>query len=123
MLDWKRVDDSWFGNGFRVRRVAPKLWSLENAEVQGVIDVTGPIAELRTLEACKFKAESIHEAEQLGAHRRRLGAVGVAGWSLALIAGSPIGFIVGGVIGSAALLEWLATWLGDGVGGAQEYVQ
>jgi hypothetical protein len=123
MLDWKRVDGSWFGNGFRVQQVGPALWSLENAEVQGSIDVSDPIARLGTLEACKHKAETLHDELRLMALRKRLGVIGAGGWALALVVANPIAFIVCGVIGSAALLELLATWLDGRVGGIREFVQ
>lgn len=123
MLEWKRVDESWFGNGFRVQQIAPKRWSLEHVTRSAPIDVSDPIAELGTLQACKYKAEAIHEAEQTRDLRRRLMAVGIGGWSLALIIGNPIGFIVGGVIGSAALLELIATWTDGRVGGVRSYTQ
>lgn len=123
MLTWKRVDGSWLGNGFRVRQVAPRLWSLEHLAGHRPVDVTEPIAQLATLEACKHKAEAIHREERVRDQRRRLLAVGVGGWSLALLLGSPVGFIIGGVIGSAALLELITTWTDGRVGGVRSYVQ
>lgn len=123
MLTWKRVGESWFGNGFRVRQVAPRLWSLEHVSGSEPIDVSDPIAELRTLQACKYKAESLHESELLRDRRRRLLAVGVGGWSLALLLGNPIGFILAGVVGSGALLELIATWTDGKVGGVSSYTQ
>jgi hypothetical protein len=124
VLKWKRVGQSWFGNGFRVQQVAPTRWSLEHVnESSEPIDVGEPIAELRTLQACQHKAEALHEIERTRDLRRRLSAIGVGSWSLALIVGNPIGFIVGGVIGSAALLELLATWTDGKVGGFRSYTQ
>ncbi|MGD2059494.1 MAG: hypothetical protein PVF87_01385 [Acidimicrobiia bacterium] len=123
MLEWKRVDDSWFGNGFQVRQVAPTLWSLDYSTPPGPIDVEGPIAELQSLQACKYKAEKLHEKEAMSHLRSRLVAVGLAGWAVALIAGNPFGFIVGGVVGSAALLELASTWYEGRVGGIQNYLQ
>jgi hypothetical protein len=123
MLEWKRVDDSWLGNGFRVRQIAPALWLLDHSNPSGPVDVEGPIAELQTLQACKYKAEKLHEREVMGHRRNRLTAVGLAGWALALLAGNPFGFIVGGVVGSAALLELLATYYEGRVGGVRNYSQ
>lgn len=123
MLEWKRVDGSWFGNGFRVKQVAPTLWSLEHADQAVSVDVTGPIAQLHSLDACKYKAEELHEGERVAKQRRWLGAVGAGGWALAVLAGNPLGFIVGGVIGSAALLELVASWFEGRVGFAAEYKQ
>ncbi len=123
MLDWKRVDGFWFGNGFRVQQTAPTRWTLENIVGSEPIDVSEPIAELGTLQACKYKAERIHEARLMRDLRRRLLAVGVGGWSLALFIGNPVAFIVGGVIGSAALLELIASWADGKVGGVSSYTQ
>ena len=123
MLEWKRVDDSWFGNGFQVRRIAPSRWSLEHARAGDAVDVSDPITELSTLEACKYEAEARHRAEELATRRRRLGAVAIAGWSLAVLSVNSVLFIVAGVIGTAALLELAAMYLEDRAGGARDFVQ
>lgn len=123
MLKWKKIGESWFGNGFRVHQVAPTLWSLERVIGYEPIGVNDPIAQLRTLQACKYKAETIHEATRVRDLRRRLLAAAIGGWSLAVIIGNPFGFIVGGVIGSAALLELIATWTDGKVGGIRSYTQ
>jgi hypothetical protein len=123
MLKWKRVDGSWFGNGFRVQQVAPTLWSLELSGDSEPVEASDPVARLGTLQACKYKAETLHEEERMRDLRRRLTAVSVGGWSLAVIIGNPIGFIIGAVIGSAALLELIATWTDDRFGGMRSYTQ
>jgi hypothetical protein len=123
MLDWRRVGDSWLGNGFRVRQVAPSHWTLEYVEAPVAIDVEGPIAELSSLEACQHKAESLHDETKVKETRRRLAAVGAGGWALAVLSANPIGFLIGGVVGSAALLELAATWFERRVGSASEITQ
>lgn len=123
MLEWKRVDDSWFGNGFQVRRIAPSLWSLEHVSAGDAVDVSEPIAQLRTLEACKYEAEARHRTEGLAAKRRRLGAVALGGWSLALLSVNPVLFIAAGVVGTGALLELAAMYFEDRGGSIREFVQ
>lgn len=123
MLNWKRADDSWLANGFRVHQVAPSLWSLDNVPVSGSVEATDPIAEMGSLEACKFTAQRLHDQRRLGAKRQGLAAAGIASWALALIAANPFAFIVGGVLGTAALLELLATWFEGRIGRAREYMQ
>lgn len=125
MLDWKIVGDSWVGNGFRIRRKAQEHWILEFSgdDPGSVIVEHEPIADLPTLQAAKRKAESLHVERHLSAHRQRLAMVGLGGWSLALLSGNPVVFIVGGVIGSASLLEFGMTWFDGRVGGARQLVQ
>lgn len=123
MLSWKRVGDSWFGNGFRVQQVSTSQWTLEHVEVPVSVDASGPIAQLASLQACQHKAERLHHEARINVFRKRLAAVGVGGWALAALLGSPVGFIIGGVVGSAALLELGATWLDDRVGSVREFVQ
>jgi len=123
MLEWKKVDGSWFGNGFQVRRIAPSLWSLEHVSGGDAVDVSDPIAELSTLEACKYEAEARHRAEEDSARRRRLGAVAIGGWSLAVLSVNPILFIAAGVIGTAALLEIAAMYFDDRAGSVRDFVQ
>jgi len=123
MLEWKKVDDSWFGNGFQVRRIAPSLWSLEHPSAGEAVDVSEPITQLGTLDACKYEAEVRHRTQEMAAKRRRLGAVAVGGWSLALLAANPVLFIAAGVVATAALLEIAAMWFDDRVGGVRDFVQ
>jgi hypothetical protein len=125
MLDWKMVGGSWFGNGFRIQRDAQEHWLLEHTgEVTGPVTVEdGPIADLPTLQAAKYKAEELHVERQVSARRQRLGMIGLGGWSLALLSGNPVVFIVAGVIGLASLLEFGMTWFDDRTGRARELVQ
>ncbi|HXV71829.1 MAG TPA: hypothetical protein VEB69_10550 [Acidimicrobiia bacterium] len=123
MLKWKKVDDSWFGNGFQVRRIAPSVWSLEHVNGNEAVDVSEPISQLSTLDACKYEAEARHRTQELAAKRRRLGAVAIGGWSLAVLAANPVLFIAAGVIGTAALLEIAAMWLDGRVGNVRDFVQ
>jgi hypothetical protein len=125
MLDWKMVDGLWFGNGFRIQREAQEHWLLEHNGI-GTGSVTveiEPIADLPTLQAAKYKAEELHDEREVSARRKRLGMIGLGGWSLALLSGNLVVFIVAGVIGLASLLEFGMTWFDDRSGGARELVQ
>jgi hypothetical protein len=125
MLDWKMVDGSWFGNGFRIQREAQQHWLLEHTgDDTGSVTVEDePIADLPTLQAAKYKAEELHVEHQISARRQRLGMIGLGGWSLALLSGNPVVFVVAGVIGLASLLEFVMTWFDDRAGGARQLVQ
>jgi len=123
MLEWKRVDETWFGNGFQVRRIAPSLWSLEHVGVGESVYVSEPITEPGTLDACKHAAEMLHRVQELEARRRRLGAVAIGGWSVALLAANPVIFLAAGVIGTAALIEMAAIWFDARVGSVRDFVQ
>lgn len=123
MLAWNIVGDSWIGNGFRIDRVTPGLWSLQEVDDSAVSTHVEPIAQLPTLAACRHKAEALHRAQTLGMLRQRLGAVALGGWALALLSMHPVLVVVAAVVGSAALLELAMTWFEEGIGGAKELVQ
>jgi hypothetical protein len=124
MLDWRKVDGSWFGNGYRIEHRAPAHWLLEDNVAEGEsVTVDEPIADLPTLQAAKYKAEVLHAESEVSARRQRLGLIGLGSWSLALLAGHPVVFIAAGVVGSAALLEFAVTWFEDRTGGARDVVQ
>lgn len=127
MLEWKLVGDSWYGNGYRIDRVAPYVWQLEEVAATGdqeqVSVRTEPIATLPTLAACQQKAEMLHETRRRALLRQRLTMVGIGGWSVAMLATNPFMFVAAGFIGSAALLELTMTWFEGRVGGARELRQ
>ena len=125
MLDWKRVDGSWLGNGFQIHRVGPRKWALEERAGDGgpVTMDPEPIAALPTLAAAKQKAETLHARQRIGVLRQRLTLIGFGGWALAVVVGNPVLFIAAGVIASAALLELFMTYFEDRTGGARELTQ
>ena len=125
MLDWRRTDGYWFGNGFRIRRVGETRWQLEeNTDDGGSVMVDAePIAVLPTLAACKHHAQTLHTRGRISLLRERLTIVGLGGWALALLAGHPIVFLVAGIVGSAALLELIMTYVENRTGGARELTQ
>ncbi len=125
MLDWRRVDGHWFGNGFRIHRVGPTRWQLEEraGESGSVIVDPVPIAALPTLEACKHKAETLHTTRRTALLRQRLTLIGLGGWVFALLGGHPVFFFVASVVGSAALLELIMTYVEDRTGGARHLTQ
>jgi hypothetical protein len=125
MLDWRRSDGYWLGNGFRIRRVGSARFELEEHAGDGgsVIVDPEPIAALPTLAACKHKAETLHTGRQVALLRQRLTLIGFGGWVLALLGGNPIFFLVAGVVGSAALLELIMTFVEHRTGGARDVRQ
>jgi hypothetical protein len=126
MLDWKRIDGSWFGNGFRIEQASPAVWRLEDVQhaQDGSVSVdTDPIAALPSLQACKHHAEMLHNDRELTAVRRRLGLVSLGAVSLAVLSGSPLVFIAAGVIGGASIIELTLTWFDGRVGGVKDLVQ
>lgn len=125
MLDWRMVGDSWFGNGFRIRCKAQEHWLLEfSGDDPGSVMVKDePIADLPSLQAAKYKAEELHVERLVSARRQRLGMIGLGGWSLAVLSGNPVVFIIVGAIGLASLLEFGMTWFDDRPGGARQLVQ
>ncbi|HUG08204.1 MAG TPA: hypothetical protein VMP13_04835 [Acidimicrobiia bacterium] len=125
MLDWRRADEYWFGNGFRIHRMGPARWELEEHAGDGgsVIVDPEPIAALPTLAACKHKAETLHTRRRVALLRRRLTLIGLGGWVLALLGGHPVVFLAAGVVGSAALLELIMTYVECRNGGARELTQ
>jgi hypothetical protein len=80
MLDWRRTDGCWFGNGFRIRRVGSARFELEEDAGDGVSVIVDPepIAALPTLAACKHKAETLHTGRRVALLRQRLTLIGRA---------------------------------------------
>lgn len=125
MLDWRRTDGCWFGNGFRIRRVGETRWQLEENRDDGrsvMVDVE-PIAVLPTLAACKHYAQTLHTRGRISLLRHRLIIVGFCSWALAVVAGHPIVFLAFGVVGSAALLELIVSYFDNRTGGARDLIQ
>lgn len=122
MLHWTVVEDRWRGNGFEIRRLAPKRWELGEVLDDGGVIVSDPIAEFSSLAACRHKAEKLHEISEMQRLRGRLAAVAVTALVLAILATGPI-FIPLAVIGSAAAVELTLTWFDGRVGGARHIAQ
>jgi hypothetical protein len=126
MLDWRRIDGSWFGNGFRIEQASPAVWRLEEVQhaQDGSVSVdTDPIAALPSLQACKYHAEMLHNDRELTATRQRLGLVSLGALSLAVLSGSPLVLIAAAVIGGASIVELTLTWFDGRVGSATDLVQ
>lgn len=125
MLEWKMVGDVWLGNGFRIEHRAPSRWNLHEAagETDGGVATTSLLAELPTLQACQFEAERLHVEQATSTARHRLALVGVGAWGLAIIGGSPVAFVLGSVVGTAAILELGTTWIEGRTGGARDHMQ
>jgi hypothetical protein len=123
MLNWKNVDGSWFGNGFRIQKVDSTLWLLEETASGAAVTVADPIAELPTLQAAKYKAEGLHQDRVMNMRRRRMAAIAAAAWSIAVLSAHPVVFLLTGAVGIAAALEIVATWFEGRVGRAREMTQ
>jgi len=126
MLTWRRANDVWLGNGFKIERHSDRSWTLEEADSVAAAGVTvaEPLAELPSLSACKYKAEQLHHADQTAVLRKRLKAVFFAGGLIALVmASQPIVMIAALVISGAAALELMMTAVNGRVGGARQIVQ
>lgn len=125
MIDWKRENGDWAGNGFRIQRVGPTRWQLEESpDHAGSVTVESElIAALPTLAACKYTAEMLHDRARVSSLRLRLTLVGLGGWAFAVLVGHQIAFLVAAVVGSAALLELIMTYVEDRTGGARHLTQ
>jgi DICT domain-containing protein len=126
MLTWRRANNVWLGNGFKIERHSDCSWTLEEADSAVAVGVTvaEPLAELPSLSACKYKAEQLHHADRTAVLRRRLKTVFFASGLVALVmASQPIVMIAALVISGASALELLMTGVDGRVGGARQIVQ
>lgn len=126
MLNWREVDGSWFGNGFRIERLSPRTWRLEEvarSDRVSIALVDGVSADLPTLQAAKFEAERHHSDRALTRTRERLAIVAGCSGALAILGANPVLLVLSGVVGGAALLELAMTWFEGRVGGAEQIVQ
>jgi hypothetical protein len=73
MLTWKRDDEGWVANGYRIRLVRPYTWELLDSTAADAVVITErtPLAVTRTLSQCKREAELLAAATRIGELRRR----------------------------------------------------
>lgn len=127
-LEWRRVDDSWLADDFRIDRIAPRAWLLspvEPADSPRVQVEEGPIVVLPSLRACQHRAQSLRNEDLLRAKRQRLAAVSAVAMAVAVFwSSAPLVAAVAGVVGAGALIDLGLTWLQRGqVGTVRDLVQ
>ena len=73
MLKWRRDEQGWAANGYRIRLAAPYRWELldSTAVDAAVITERTPLAVTKTLTQCKREAELLDAATRIGELRRR----------------------------------------------------
>lgn len=122
------MNGNWRGNGFLIKPNPPRGWDLYEA---GQRDETSPVAvegvpfaSLPTLNACKYKAEALHDRAATASLRSRLSVVAATSVGIMMVARPhPLLAMACIVIALAALLELAATWFEDLPGRAGEIVQ
>ena len=124
-MNWTRADGTWFGNGFRIERRSADTWVLLDNIASSTQVVAEPVlATMPSLKAAKHVAETRHSSEMLVRDRKRLFAVALGmGALVLLLIEVPIAALVPAVVGGAAALELIATYVDRFYGRAREVIQ
>lgn len=121
-LEWQTVGGSWFADRYRIDRISARIWRLSLVDPIDSAPVrveNGPVAELPSLQACRHKAQSLHDDGLLDQKRQRLAAVAAVGLSVAVVwSSTPLAAAVAGVVGAAALIDLGLTWVERGLAGS-----